>query len=107
MSRRRGLDTFDLVATNELTNTTTVARHPSVVDAAIDDEVVLLQCDSAIYYSLSASGSRLWELVSAPRSLDELIGGLASHYEIEPSVCDDDVRTWVADMLDAQLVVVS
>ena len=46
---------------------------PHVMHETIDDEVVIVNLSTGIYYSFDGVGVRLWEWIDGSRSVDDLI----------------------------------
>lgn len=69
----------------------------SVVSASLDDEVVLLNVETGIYYGLDAVGARIWSLLEEGTDLETLEGRLLQEYVVEP----EQLRADIAEFLDA------
>lgn len=74
--------------------------HPDVVATMLPEgEVVLLQLDTKCYFTLNATGSRIWELMDGDRSLEDIGREIERGYD----VTGEDARLSVADLF-GQLV---
>jgi hypothetical protein len=62
-----------------------------VVAADMDGETVMLSIASGKYYGIDAVGSRIWELLSEPKTMSELVQSLREEYDVEPEQCRADV----------------
>lgn len=49
----------------------------------IDEEAVILNLDTGLYYSLDKMGTKIWQLLSEGKSLEDTIDMIASEYEEE------------------------
>ena len=58
--------------------------HPGVVHETIEDEVILIQIDTGLYYSLTGSGAPTWALLHAGHALDDVAGALHAIYDAPP-----------------------
>ena len=82
-----------------------VQPHPQVVDTALDDgETVLLHLESKTYYSLNATGTRIWQGLKAGRSLQEISHQLQAGFAVEGAHADRSVLRLVQELLQHQLV---
>ncbi len=69
----------------------------AVVFRAVSDGAILLHTEDEVYYGLNAVGVRVWQLLPACRSLDELCAALSAEY---PDATADQLRSDVAELLD-------
>ena len=60
--------------------------------------------DRGAYFVAREVGSRVWELVAQPITLDALCGVLMEEYDVEPSRCRAEVEAFVVQLNDAGLV---
>jgi hypothetical protein len=68
-----------------------------VVAAELDDESVLLDVSSGLYYGLDEVGSRIWTLLNEALDLETIVSRLADEYEAAP----DELRRDVVAFVDA------
>lgn len=71
-------------------------RSDEAFDAPLAEVVMLLNVGTGRYHELNAVAGRIWELLAAPRSEDDLVTALTAEYEVEPTEC----RIQVADFLE-------
>jgi len=82
-------------------------RSPEMVHSSIDGEVVMMSVDKGEYYGLNAMGSRIWELLERPYSVDELCGELMAHFEVDRETCLTEVSRFLGEIADQKLVVIT
>lgn len=70
---------------------TKITRMMEVVAADMDGETVMLSIASGKYYGIDAIGSKIWELLSEPKTLSEVVRLLCEEYDVEPEQCRADV----------------
>jgi hypothetical protein len=88
-----------------VTLTQTVRPHPEVVDTELDKgETVLLQLDSTTYYSLNATGTRIWQGLKRGRTLHEISRQLQEAFEVEAERADRSVLALVHELFEHQLI---
>jgi len=81
--------------------------HPDVVDTELDGhETVLLHLETTRYYSLNATGTRIWKGLRQGLSLQEISEGLQQEFVVQADRADTSVLA-LADELGRQHLVVS
>jgi hypothetical protein len=71
--------------------------RPDVVFSEVGDGAVLLSTRDEVYYGLNSVGSRIWDLLPAHDSLEQLVDALAADY---PDVDREVIRADVVELLD-------
>lgn len=79
-------------------------RSADVVAARVDDELVMLNLQAGNYYGIRGVGTLLWELLTEPRSMDELVHAVIAGYDISREQCTADVGTFVDELLELELL---
>ena len=73
-----------------------IAVNESVVFAELDEEVVLLNVETGVYFGLDAIGARIWTLLAGGADEDNVCERLLDEYEVDVR----EVRADVASFLD-------
>lgn len=81
-----------------------IRRREEVHSAKVDEEVVMFDAEDGAYFALGVHGSRIWELLEEPRTLEELCASLQEEYDVEPERCLADVSGFVEELAESQLV---
>jgi len=82
-----------------------VRPHPDVVDTELDTgEMVLLHLASKTYYSLNATGTRIWQGLKQGLSLRQISARLQAEFEVEADRADHSVLALVQELCQPQLV---
>ena len=76
--------------------TETVVRAPSVLWRRTFDRVILLGPDDDEVQTLLGTGVDVWDLLSAPRSVESISAALAERFGADPHV----VRSDLEDLLE-------
>ncbi|WP_436926779.1 PqqD family protein [Halosimplex amylolyticum] len=82
----------------------TFVASEDVLVSEVDDELVLLDEDAEIYYGINSVGAFLWEQLSEPKTVEELETATASEFDVSLEECRGDVRSFVDDLYDTELV---
>lgn len=79
--------------------------HSDVVSTQLDEEEsVLLSLETQQYYSLNETGSRIWDLLSADRTVPEIAEAISNEWEIGPDEAANYVRSFLEDLYEEGLV---
>jgi hypothetical protein len=90
-----------------ITEQTTIVASKNLVAADLQDEKVILHLTSGVYFGVDAIGSRIWQLLQSPTSVNAICEALMSEYEVSPEQCTADVLAHVNELIVHELVVVA
>ena len=71
---------------------------------ALDDEIVLLNLNTGVYFSLNSTGRRFWELLSKGVAVDAMLPRLSDEYEVEAAVLRMDLDSLVRQLTAEGLI---
>ena len=77
----------------------TYRRAPGAIAAQIDDQIVVLSPIDYTYHALDTVGASVWNLLSDPMNLDQLVDGLTAAYDVTPDQCRADVVPFLDRMM--------
>jgi len=80
--------------------------HPceQVASRVFDGEAILINMSTGMYYSMVDVGGRVWELLEARRSLDEIVLSITARYDVSREQAEADVQRLAADLLREDLI---
>jgi len=78
---------------------TMVRRQGDWLAAKVGDELVMMSATKGNYVGLSEVGARIWELIQAPRSLDDVCAQLQDEYDVAPQTCRDEVAAFLRELM--------
>ncbi len=78
-------------------------RRPDVISADMDGEVVMMDIMSGKYYNLGRTGGEIWSLLEEAKTLEELVDELTAKYDVDRSVCSEQVESFLKSGLDRGL----
>ena len=87
-----------------LTLDSVVCVSDSQVSTRVGDEVVILELDKGIYYSLEGTGPAIWNLVQKPVRVIEIRNEIVRKFEVESEVCERDLLLVLQEMVDKQIL---
>lgn len=70
----------------------------------MDGEKVMLSVQKGKYYNLGEVGGKIWDLLSEPSSVQQIVDRLLTEYEVDPSLCLDQVVSFLQHLLTEGLV---
>jgi hypothetical protein len=70
----------------------------------VDDETVILDLASGMYFGLDGVGMRIWESVSDGNSLGEAAAAISSEYEVDEEQAFADVLKFASDLVERGLL---
>ena len=87
-----------------MTPETKLSIPPQVMSRLVDDETVLLDLASGMYFGLDGVGKRIWESVSEGNSLADTAAVITSEYEVEEEQALKDVIAFASDLVERGLL---
>jgi hypothetical protein len=84
---------------------TTLSIPPQVMSRLVDDETVLLDLESGMYFGLDGVGKRIWESISEGNSLSDTAAIIAAEFEVDKERAQADLITFVSYLLARGLLV--
>ena len=76
-----------------------VKRQGDWLAAKVGNELVMMSAEKGNYVGLSEVGTRVWELIEAPRELDELCVQLESEFDVTSAVCRAQVEEFLNELV--------
>lgn len=91
--------------TSANSSTLLYARTADVIEADVGGEVVLLHTQNWQYFEFDKVGAAIWNLLHAPASLESLVDGLTTQFDVDPEQCARETKTFLDEMMSQGLVV--
>ncbi|WP_129676345.1 lasso peptide biosynthesis PqqD family chaperone [Candidatus Chloroploca sp. Khr17] len=82
----------------ELTLDSTVVRAEDVMASPVDDELVMMDLERGVYYSLDRVGADIWNRLAQPVAVADLCSQLMQKYAVDQETCETDVLAVLNDM---------
>lgn len=89
-----------------ITPETVFHRVPTVMESKVGEESMMMDIDKGMYYALNPVSSRIWALLEQPLSVRSVCDRLLAEYDVEPSVCEQEVSQVLDQMLDREILTV-
>tara|TARA_B100001964_G_C13906373_1_gene453877 strand:+ start:75 stop:362 length:288 start_codon:yes stop_codon:yes gene_type:complete len=88
----------------DITLENTVSSKKNLVTSSIDNEIVMMSVERGSYYTLNGMGSKIWHLIKKPTIVKNICAVLSSEYDIEHSLCQKEVLSFLNDMEKNELL---
>ena len=82
----------------------TVVRSADQVSTDLGGEVVILGLQSEEYFSLDGVGTRIWEMIQEPRTVQEILDAILNDYAVEPERGERDLLAVLGELAGEGLV---
>jgi hypothetical protein len=71
----------------------------------VEDETVILDLTTSVYFSLNEAGALIWELLGEKAAVDEIHAAVCGKFDVPPALARKDLEALVARLLDKKLLV--
>ena len=75
------------------------------VETALDDETIVMDIDSADFFSLNATAGAVWRLIDGTRDRDAIVAALAGEFAASPAEIGADVDALIGQLRTAGFLV--
>jgi Coenzyme PQQ synthesis protein D (PqqD) len=91
----------------DITEISSISRRRDLLEATLDDEVILLSVERGFYYSLDDIGSDIWQRIVTPCRVVDLCEALSKDYDADETTVANDVLPLLREMVSEGLIDVS
>ena len=79
-------------------------NQPPVVGEVIDGEVMVINLDTGVYYSVTGAGAAVWPMLVGGATRLEISERVARHYGADPAAVERDLGTFIARLADEAIL---
>ena len=83
---------------------TVINKNLEIDDTDLDGEKVMMNLDKGEYFMMNEVGSRIWEIISEPINVKEIVNTLRNEYEVDEETCKDTVIEFLGRLNNANLI---
>ncbi len=83
----------------EITQQSLLTRNPDLVAAGMNGDIVMMSIEQGLYFGISGVGTRIWELLEQPASVDALAQTILAEYEVDEVTCQRDLLAFARELL--------
>lgn len=80
-------------------------RNNKIVSGKLHDEQVMLDIEKGKYFSLNPIATRIWELLSDPKELEEICRELTGIYDVSLKQCKKETQEYLDEMVKLGLII--
>jgi hypothetical protein len=80
------------------------SRNERTISGKLHDEMVMMDLDQGMYFSLNPVATRIWGLLEREMNIEELCMMLIDEYDVEPERCRLEVDEYLCEMIRLGLV---
>mgnify|MGYP000047144887 CR=1 FL=1 len=89
----------------EITKETRLRPSTDTIAEEIDGELVILDLEADLYFSLNPVGESVWKAVKNGAELDGIVDHVLAEFEVERERAEKDVIAFLEDAVDRGLLV--
>jgi hypothetical protein len=84
---------------------TILSIPPQVMSRLVDDDTVLLDLESGMYFGLDGVGKRIWDSVAEGCSIGKIAAIITAEFEVDEARAQADVVAFASDLVERGLLV--
>lgn len=92
------------MSNNNIELDTILTRREDIPTTNIDGELGMMSIDKGKYFTLDEVGTRIWELLETPSSINQLVEVLMKEYDVDLETCQNDVKELIEKLVKEDLV---
>ncbi len=78
---------------------------PDALSRELDGEVLVLDLRSSLYFGMTGTAARIWQLIEAGEAREAVVATLAREFAADRQVIEADVDAFVSDLTARGLIV--
>lgn len=78
---------------------------PDALSRELDGEVLVLDLRSSLYFGMTGTAARIWQLIEAGEPRETMVATLAREFAADRQVIEADVDAFVSDLTARGLIV--
>lgn len=79
-------------------------RKEDLLSSKMDLETVMMHPENGKYYSLNPVATRIWDLLMAPCSLNDIVNVLVSEFDVEMQICENETQEFIDKLFKSDLI---
>jgi hypothetical protein len=79
-------------------------RNNKTISGRLHDELVMMDIDQGMYFSLNPVATRIWDLLEEASGVDELCSKLIEEFDVDAGQCEKEVSDYLNEMLKLGLI---
>lgn len=81
-----------------------VCRAEGLLAATVGEELLMMSPAAGKYFNLNEVGTRIWELLAQPTTVEALVAALTSEYDVDTDTAREQVLEFLAALRERGLL---
>jgi hypothetical protein len=81
-----------------------LTRDSDLVCAEMDGDLVMMSIENGEYYGIGGVGTRIWELLDQPTTIEQIVETIMAEFDIEETQCRDDALSFAEKLFELGLI---
>ena len=81
-----------------------IIKNKEIDDSEIDGDKVMMNLDKGEYFMMNSVGSKIWDIIDRPISVNEIITTLIEEYDVEEETCKASALEFLERLNNAELI---
>ena len=90
----------------EIELNSTCKRIMKVVEAEMNNEMVMMEIETGSYFGVNEVGARIWKLLAEPKTVSDICDTLQLEFEVDADTCVQDVKKYLEQLIEDKLITV-
>ncbi len=73
-------------------------RNPELIATDMDGDTVMMNIEHGEYYGISGVGSRVWELLEKPVTIEEIVTIICREFDVSQVTCKADMGQFINEL---------
>ncbi|WP_424016475.1 PqqD family protein [Halorientalis pallida] len=87
-----------------MNESTRIEAAENCLSTTLEGESVILHVDAGKYYGFNEVGTRVWEQVQEPQTIESVCETITDEYDVSTEQCREDVDELVTELIEKDLV---
>lgn len=96
-----------MISMVDITQHSLLTRNPDLVAAGMSGDIVMMSIERGLYFGISGVGTRVWELLEQPKSVEALTRAIHAEYEVDEATCQADLLAFARELVKHGVVSVA
>ena len=93
-----------MTITKKLNLDSVVQRYSDLIDAEVDEDIVMVNVETGFYYAVADVAREIWQAIEHPTKISDLIDHLAATYDVNRSACEEQTLSFLEGLLAERLL---
>ena len=86
---------------------TLYSQKEDICSAELDGSTCLFDPSTAEYLNLNSSGSAIWNEISEPKSIEDIVSDLLNQFDVDPIQCSEETGEFLEKAINKGMIVIA